>query len=205
MRSFVLIMVVLAVVSIAGISQNGPPKTGQEKSSTETTQDQRCSDNPDAVYDRKKILEQLAEILNVSAFGTRKDEFEFYVKNERPRKFTIFDLTDTLNKGTPLSDCIKFKNNHVYHFAAIQKRHSFSHIVILEDGNLKVFRSINCKGKGNSLEDVISYLNQKLKDDKDKQSILSRVKNYRKYGIYTTVDTPNLECKGRFQQKESQS
>ena len=118
----------------------------------------------------------------------------FDVKDERPLKFTIFDLTEISNKGTSLSDCVKLKNNHVYHFAPIQKRYSFSHIVILEDGVAKVFRSINCKNKGDSLEDVISYLSQKLKDNSDKQKILDRVKNYRKYGIYTTVDTPYLEC-----------
>ena len=77
----------------------------------------------------------------------------------------------------------------------MEKRYSFSHIGILEDGSLKVFKSINCKGRADSLEDVLAYLIEKLKDDKNKQEIISRVKNYRKYGLYTTVDTPTLECK----------
>jgi hypothetical protein len=38
------------------------------------------------------------------------------------------------------------------------------------------------------LKDVIGYLNQKLKADKDKKEILKRVKNYRKYGVYASFN-----------------
>jgi len=144
--------------SISGVCQKSEPKKGNGKPAIEGIENQRCSENPDPLYDRQKVLEQLAEILNVSVFGTRKDDFVFGVKVEKPLKFTIFDLTETSNKGTPLGDCIKLINNHIYHFAPIEKRYSFSHIVILEDGAIKVFRSINCKGKGDSLDDVLSYL-----------------------------------------------
>jgi len=195
MKRFLEIMTVIISVSISGSYHEGEPKMRIQRTAIERSENQKCFENPDPLYNRQKTLEQLAEILNTSVFGTRKDDFVFDVKNEKPLKFTIFDLTDTSNKGTTLSDCIYLKNNHVYHFAPIEKRYSFSHIVILEDGAIKVFKSINCKGKGDSLEDVINYLNQKLDGDSNKQKILDRVKNYRDYGLYTTIDTPDLECK----------
>jgi len=196
MKCIFWVIVAIISLSISGVSQKGKPETRKGESAVAGRENQRCTKNPDPLYKRPTILAQFAEILNISVFGTRKDDYVFKVENERPLKFTIYDLTDTSNIGSSLDDCIKLINNHVYHFAPIQKRYSFSHIVILEDGAIKVFRSINCPGKGDNLEDVLSYLSQKLKDNKDKGKILSRVKNYRKYGIYTIVDTPDLQCKG---------
>lgn len=181
-------------VSIVGVCQKDKPEPKNVNGIGEPYDTGKCSENSDSLYNRQKILEQLAEILNISVFGTEKGDFVFEVKNERPSRFTVYDLTQPPNRGTSLSKCINFLNNHIYHFSPIQKRYSFSHIVVLEDGNLKVFRSINCQGKGDSLKDVISYLKEKLEEDKSKDEILNRVKNYRKYGTYTTVDTPNLEC-----------
>lgn len=195
MKNFFWVMVIIISVSIAGICQKGKPEPKNVNGIGEPYDTGKCSENPDSSYNRQETLEQLAEILNISVFGMKKDDFVFGVKNERPSRFTVYDLTEPPNKGTSLSKCINFLNNHVYHFSPIQKRYSFSHIAVLEDGTLKVFRSINCKGKGDSLEDVTSYLDEKLKEDKNKDEVLIRVKNYRKYGIYTTVDTPNLQCK----------
>lgn len=194
MKIFFWIIVTVVSVSITRIGQEGKPKTKNVDGIGEPFETGQCSKNPEPLYNRPRVLEQLAEMLNISVFGPRKDDFKFEVEHERPGRFTVYDLTEPPNKGIPLGKCINFLNNHVYHFSPMEKRYSFSHIVILENGNLKVFRSINCKGKGDSLEDVIRYLTQKLKDDKNKQAILRRVKSYRKYGIYTTVDTPNLQC-----------
>jgi len=47
----------------------------------------KCSENSDSLYNRQKILEQLAETLNISVFGTKKDGFVFDVKDERPGRF----------------------------------------------------------------------------------------------------------------------
>ncbi len=194
MRNLFWVILMIASVSIIGICQNNKPAAKKEKPTTKRTGNQKCIENPDALYDRQKIIEQLAEILNISVFGIRKGDFVFYAEDEKPRKFTIFDLTETTNKGTPLSNCIEFRDSHIYHFSPIEKRYSFSHIVILENGGLKIFKSINCKGKGDSLEDVMNYLSLKLEDNKNKQRILDRVKDYRRYGIYTTTDTPKLQC-----------
>lgn len=115
------------------------------------------------------------------------------VKNGRPAGFSINDLTDPSNTGTPLGECIEFRNTHVYHFALIFAPYSFSHVVILENGKLKVFKAINCK-TGDRLEDLITYLNQELKDKKDRDEIINRVRDYRRYGMYVATDDSSLRC-----------
>ena len=61
----------------------------------------------------------------------------------------------------------KFENHYVYHFSPIEKRYSFCHIVLLKDGSLIIFRSPNCDGKGDSLEDVVRDLDEGLKNNKN--------------------------------------
>src|SRR5215207_10842214 len=158
MKNVFWVTVIIVSVSITGVFQKGKPEPKNVNGIGEPYETGKCSKNSDSLYDRQKILEQLAELLNISVFGTKKDDFVFEVKNERPARFTVYDLTEPPNKGIPLGKCINFLNNHVYHFSPMQKRYSFSHIAVLEDANLKVFKSINCKGKGDSLEDVIGYL-----------------------------------------------
>lgn len=173
------------------------PANFQPKSRVELKQRsaEKCQPNTDLSYNRQEILEKFASILNAAAPGYKKYESRgFYIEDERPQKFFIYDLTDTSNKGTSLDDCVQIQNKHVYHIAAIYAPFSFSHIIIIEGKNLKIFRNINCKGRGNSLGDVIRYLNQELKDSKDKDEVIARVKNYRKHGIYATIDDLSLRC-----------
>lgn len=118
----------------------------------------------------------------------------FLVENDRSIGFFVQDLTDLSNSGISLENCIDFINNHIYHFAPIKYRLSYSNIAYLEEGNVKIFRAVNCKDKGDSLDDVLNYLNEKLIDNTSKEEILNRVKNYRKYGSYSTVDARYLEC-----------
>jgi hypothetical protein len=176
----------------AGLAENG--------ASLQTEAIKRCSENSDSLYNRQQVLEQLSRILNSTAtlfhnnkYLDKKEMDLAAVKNERPAGFSVHDLTDPSNTGTPLGECIEFKNTHVYHFALIFTPYSFSHVVILEDGQLKVFKAINCK-KGDRLEDLISYLNQKLRDCKDKDEIINRARNYRRYGIYAATDDSSLRC-----------
>ena len=177
-------------------------RLAENGASTQTKAIERCSKNSDSLYDRKKVLKQLARILETTAtsfynakyLNKKKEMHLAAVKNEIPVGFTIYDLTDPSNFGEPLrSQCVEFKNFHVYHFSGIFTPYSFSHVVILEDGQLKVFKAINCK-EGDRLDDLINYLNQKLKDRKDKDDIIDRVKNYRKFGSYFAVDSSSLEC-----------
>jgi hypothetical protein len=81
---------------------------------------------------------------------------------------------------------IEFKNNHVYHFASIDSPFSFSNIAVLEDGKLKIFKAVNCEGKGDSLEDVIRYLNDRVKQDPRRNEIINQVRNFREYGVYVS-------------------
>ncbi|HXQ38490.1 MAG TPA: hypothetical protein VN843_31105, partial [Anaerolineales bacterium] len=135
MKRICCITWLIVLVSITAICQK--PKTNDVSGIFDPHETGKCAENPDALYNRQRILGQLAEALNTSVFGARKERFVFTVENERPRGFTIYDLTEPGNKGLPLSKCIDFLNHHVYHFSPIEKRYSFSHIVILEDGNLK--------------------------------------------------------------------
>jgi hypothetical protein len=184
--------------SIAGICQMKNDKS--DKDSSIRNVDGKCPANSDSFYDKQKVLEQLAVILNNTAtyfYNAKylvKEKIRIAdVRNERPIGFFVYDLTDESNIETPLDRCIEFKNNHIYHFSLIFTPYSFSHIVVLEDGKLKIFKAINCK-KGDSLGGVINYLNDKLKDYKDKDEIIGRVKNYREYGIYAATDDSALRC-----------
>lgn len=156
-----------------------------------------CSENSDKLYNRQKVLEQLASILNRSVpsyariFGQG-----FGVENGRGSFFFVYDLTDPSNRSDAKASCIDFKNDHIYHFAAFDFNFSYSHILILENGKLKVFKSIDCWNKGDKLEDVISYVSKKLENNTNKNEIIERVKNYRKYGRYFYEDEPLMPCKG---------
>jgi len=191
------IIVLMVSMSVNVICQGKNNKAGEELPKKNTINN--CLANSDSLYNRQDMLEKLATILNDTSTHYHNAKYQIKkkldlanVKNERPFGFFVYDLTDDSN-GTSLSKCIEFKNNHIYHFALMDIPYSFNHIVILEGGTLKVFKAINCKD-GDSLENAISYLNQKLKDDKDKDEILNRVRNYRKYGIYSTVDDDFLRC-----------
>lgn len=195
-----IIIVILGLTSSVNSqvkSKETPPPNPRFKD-----MNKKCEPNSDNRYNRVETLEELGNILNKTAVDYYNAIYRIkkttmnpkVVKNdERPIGFFVYDLIDTSNKTEPLGGCIEFKNNHIYHFSLIYIPYSFSHIVVLEDGNLKIFKAINCKD-GDSLENAINHLNQKLKDNKDKDEILNRVKNYRKYGIYSTVDDTFLRC-----------
>jgi hypothetical protein len=158
----------------------------------------RCpAANPDPAYDRRRVLEQLAAVLNDSVPEYRKVyKAGFGVRDQKGLGFFVYDLTDTSNKGTPLYDCVNFLNRHVYHFAAINLHYSYSHLAFLEDGRVKVFKSVNCPERGGDrIEDVINYLDRALRDDENKREVISRVRDYRKYGLYVGVDPQSaLRC-----------
>jgi len=153
-----------------------------------------CEQNPDPLYDRTQVLKKLADILNIAAPSFRnyeKDGFE--VLNEKPKRFFIYDLTDPSNTGTPLGSCVRLLNKHVYHLAGIYIPYSFSHIVFLDDGDMKVFKSVNCE-RGDNIRDVVELLRLRLPNDANKNQLLDRVRDYRRYGVYFTVDDTSVRC-----------
>ena len=153
-----------------------------------------CQPNTDALYNRHQVLTSVAEILNNSAPTFRKYEPQgLEVVDDRPRRFFIYDLTDLSNKGTPLGSCVELLNKHVYHVAPMYLPYSFSHILFLEDGQLKVFRSLNCDG-GDRIEDVLNYLKANLPNNDKKSETLARVQAYRDHGMYVTIDDRTIRC-----------
>lgn len=192
MKLLVGMLIGTHLLTISGWCQD--TRTVIKEPAAQMLQTARCSQNPDRNYDRQVILELRARTLNVSVFGDKSNEFEYSVEKERPIRFFVHDLTDTSNIGTPLSDCVSLKDRHVYHFAPIRSRRSLSHILYLEKGSLKIFRSLNCDKKGESVQDVLAYVTPRLEDFKNREEIFERIKNYRKYGIYYSVDAPTVEC-----------
>lgn len=162
--------------------------------------DKEITGNSDKLYNRNNVLGQFLDVLRNSISEKVKEQLPPFlgllVEEERAIGFFVYDLTEPSNKQTSLLERVEFKNNHIYHFAFIDSPFSFSNIAILEDGKLKIFKNINCEGKGDSLKNVIDYLNQKLRTNKNKKEILKRVKNYRKYGVYASyngLSTPQCE------------
>ncbi len=153
--------------------------------------EQECLPNSDNLYDRKRTIKQLAKILNKSVPERKtlyRTGFDITDDNGSPAGFFIYDLTDTSNRDVTSTGCIEFMENHIYHFAPFDYALSLSHILILENGRLEIFKSINCTDRGDKLEDVIAYINQKLAKDENKDEILERIKNYRKFGRYFKMD-----------------
>jgi hypothetical protein len=154
---------------------------------------QECEKNPDDLYNRETVLQELAKTLNESIPEYRTIYSEFRVEKQRAVLFFVHDLTDPANKQTNSRECVNFINNHVYHVSPLSYMYSFSHIVVLENGKLKIFKSLNCLV--DKLEDVVKYLNTKLVGDKNKDVIIERVKNYRKFGkYYRTCDRQYHKC-----------
>jgi len=157
----------------------------------------QCCDVPnDNGYNKKEILSQFGKILsNLAPTYKRLDGRGFYVEGEcQLTGAFIIDLSDTTNRETNLNECVKFLEGHVYHFAPIRENNSYSNIAILADGNVKMFKAINCPETGDKLNEVIEYV-QKSGVKRD-DPLLDRIKNYRKYGVYLKVDElSEFQCK----------
>jgi hypothetical protein len=188
---------VAALISLCGISQERPGKNNEPRPPARSVE-KRCPANPDSLYQREKVLRQLANMLE-SSIPEYKRHYEagFYVIGETAAAFDVYDLVDTSNIDSTRGGrhCINFIDRHIYHVYPAVYQFSFSHIVILEGGQLKVFKSINCKDRGGNLKEVINYVKQTRTNDKEKDEIINRVNNYRKYGFYTKTDNyASIRC-----------
>jgi hypothetical protein len=75
-------------------------------------------------------------------------------------------------------------------------QYAYSNIAVLNAGQVKIFRAINCPGKGDSLQDVIKYLNQMNISASDKEELTDRLQHYSKYGFHVKEDPlDTFECK----------
>jgi hypothetical protein len=156
----------------------------------------KCKPNPDSLYVRSRVLDEVAAVLNKSipeyAAGVKRG---FYTSHERGIAFFVWDLTNPKNTDLTYPDCIDFINGHIYHVAPSDAHYSLSHIVILEEGKLRVFRSVNCPSRGDRIEDAIEYVSAKLSHDKQRDEIIDRLRNYRKYGSYGRLHHAISICK----------
>jgi hypothetical protein len=143
--------------------------------------------NPDPMYQRSEILEQLSQILETSVSeSVRKQYPGFSVEEGRANGFFVYDLTDPSNRQTSLLERVDFKDRHVYHFAYIDLPFSYSQVVVLEQGKLKVFRNLNCDSSGDRLKELVQYLRRTSRRDRSLSVLIGRVKNYRRYGVYSS-------------------
>ena len=187
---FFCAIILIPMALVEGQSQKNPGQTDTNQKTFSP-----CAPNPDALYDRN-------EVLNVFVMTLRRarPEYETGIRRFDVRTggkavgFFVYDLTEPSNKQVLSTECVDFKNNHVYHFAPKNLDYSSSNIAILEGGKLKIFTSLNCKVGGDNIDDVINYLQKKLAESPEKNSIIDRVKNYRKYGAYTTIDSVKPLC-----------
>lgn len=201
--AFLRTAAILAIVSTTGMSAMPKPSLIDRGGLRQKNPFEKCRADPEPRYRRQQILEQLAGILKQSMpkypiyYSLLHSDWE-----GKKLRFFVYDLTEPKNihpepkkRGSNVDfSCIRFVDNHVYHFAPFFIPYSFSHIVFLENGELKVFKFLNCEGKGDSLDDVVAYLNQKLNDNRQKNEVISRVKNYREFGHYFTVDDTAVRC-----------
>ena len=139
------------------------------------------------IYNREKVFSKLNTILNTSI--PQKIGGFSNAPNGATIGYTVWDLTDTTNVNirTPIekaSNGIKFIEKHFYHFVPILTYISYSHIAYLENGNIKVFKSINCNNRGDNYDDLIEFAKRKC----TKKEVLENLKNYRHFGIYLAED-----------------
>jgi hypothetical protein len=203
--TFLRITAIVAIAIGSAIATSGVrnPRSLDDGGLKQKNPFEKCPADSDPRYRRQQIMGQLAGILNQSI---PKNAIYFpllHADREGNRlRFFVYDLTDPGNihpeeqkRGPNLdASCIRFAENHVYHFAPFYIPFSFSHIAFLQNGEVKVFRLLNCEGKGDSSDDVVAYLKQKLPDNKETEQVISRVRDYRKFGDYFTIDDTSLRC-----------
>jgi len=136
----------------------------------------------------------MAEILNKAIPKYKKlyNPKGFYVSDGYPKNFFIYNLVDTINNSYPAKIPVQIGYEGVYHFAPVRYRFSFSHIAVIRDGEMKVFSYLNCKDRGDNIEDVINYIKENFDYD---ETVIDRVRNYRKFGMYAKIDPQShLDC-----------
>jgi len=150
-----------------------------------------CPKNPDSLYDRIKVQTKFVEALNDTYPNYSAS---FHLEDGRPYGFYLYDLTDPSNKSEYKNPCVDFFDGHVYHFSSLGFRYSKSFIAILTNGNVKIFKSINCGDIDKNLKEVISYVKKKLRKRKDLNDTLLRIANYRRYGLWLSRHGDLYNC-----------
>ncbi|HEY9046891.1 MAG TPA: hypothetical protein VIN08_13400 [Ohtaekwangia sp.] len=157
-----------------------------------------CCQDTIAGRSKKEILNVFADVLNGLVPNYNRTYTKgFHVNNAcRLEGVFICDFVDTLNVERTYNECIKFLDGHIYHFSAIENESSYSNIAIINGEDLKIFRALNCPGKGDKVEDVVRYVKNSMTGIISNEALIQRILNYRQYGIYVMED-PHAEfiCK----------
>lgn len=187
MKNFVRIVLKFSSVLIVwAASMNG--QIANDRTSSAPTS--KCRPNPDARYSRRSVLEQLARTLNGSVYPT----IEIRVNEEIAEGFFVYDLLDTSN-NTLDRPCVDLLDEHVYHFAATLIPDSLSHIAVLRDGKANIFGPVNCGEGGDALQRAVAFFEEHIRGEPTSIDAITRLRNYRQYGWYWTIDQFNPACK----------
>lgn len=180
------INVFYVVVSILMISCVPKKSNTQSKDNLVST---CCQSTDGEKYNREEVLQEMAQILNELVPGWGIDKQGFYINKQCQLVGAfIWDITDTLNREATLNECVGFKEGHIYHFSPLEKSSSYSNIAILDKGRVRIFKAINCPQKGDNIEDVIRYVKDSLPASAVDESLIIRIRDYRRYGAYLGVD-----------------
>lgn len=153
-------------------------------------------------YNRNEVLKEFNIVLNELApeYSTIIEGGFSNTEEGVPIGYSIYSLNDPNNYSkVPYEDNnIIFMEGHFYHFAPVLRLISYSQIAYLENGNVKIFKALNCLDRGNSIYEVVEFANEKLKGHSNKAEIIERIKNYRQFGRYHSEDIHstrvNCEC-----------
>src|SRR5690606_5540464 len=101
----------------------------------------------------------------------------------RPIRFFVYDLMDTLNNSFDVKN-VRLIKGHVYHFAGYDYGYDISNFLYLKDDQMIIFKMLGTKWNKSSSEDLRKYFENELENTDQKEAILDRIMNYRKYGKY---------------------
>lgn len=144
----------------------------------------------------EKIIEFLKRAVPEYKIKTNED-FMFDKAHCFIKRVAFHDLTNTAVINT-FSDRnrFRFENNHIYHFYIVDAQLAFSHILYIDkDGLFTFFETINCKNRGNTLPEVTEFLLNELAANPQKDEIVERVRNYRRYYVSAAIDDIKVSLK----------
>lgn len=151
------------------------------------------TDSSFSPYNRKRLLDTMCIVL----YGLKKNySFEFptrfYIRDEQPVNFFVYDLNDTTNNS--VNNSIKIIEGHFYHFAPKVLYFSYSNIFIVKDGKVHFFLALNCKHSINKIEEVIGFAKCVMANDSSQDSVILNIKKYRTFGKYLKMDMNTCKC-----------
>jgi len=117
-----------------------------------------CCNN--SLYNKDSILVLMASIMKEQVNRVKpNDNFEHGISEDgKSYGFFIYDIIDTTNYSKDGS--VDFINKHIYHFSSINYRYHFSNICYLNNGEIILFKSLNCDNYGNNIQEVKNYFLQ---------------------------------------------